>query len=220
MRSPLSTTSGQKSQAFTLIEVTLAVGIASLALVGLLGMLPQGIQTLKRAGDLAIEARIHQQIVSEISLTDWDKRFNYNDDENRIRFYDDQGIDITRLISSDPENFTRNYVARIIVPKSSNTERPGGSASGFSSAPGSVPDRLDGATYTAYDATGKDQDELQLVIVEILSSFIDEPSTNASDWDTHFDTEANWRNIHTYQSRITRLIDREMAEGSPGNTNP
>tara|TARA_R110002096_G_scaffold122929_6_gene266121 strand:- start:856 stop:1503 length:648 start_codon:yes stop_codon:yes gene_type:complete len=201
-------------EAFTLIEVTLAVGIASIALVALMGMLPQGIRTLKRAGDLAIEARIHQQIISEISLTDWDKRFEYNSNENRIRFFDDQGIDISELIKDDPDRYTMNYVARIIVPRSSKTEQPGGGGSGFGSAPTQLPKRMGGTSYSTFDATDKDQDELQLVIVEILSSFIDEESTDAGSWDAHFDDEVNWRNIHTYQARITRLIDRAMATGT------
>lgn len=200
-------------KAFTLIEVTLAVGIASVALVALMGMLPQGIRTLKRAGDQAIEARIHQQIVSEISLTDWDKRFEYNSTENRIRFYDDQGIDITELISTSPDRYTMNYVARIIVPRSNRSEAPAGAGGGFGSAPSRLPDRMGGTSYSTFDATAKDQDELQLVIVEILSSYVDEDSTDSATWDRHFDDEVNWKNIHTYQARITRLIDRAMATG-------
>ncbi len=205
--------SALRTRAFTLIEVTLAVGIASIALVALMGMLPQGIRTLKRAGDQAIEARIHQQIVSEISLTNWDKRFEYNSEKHRIRFYDDQGIDITSATLSDPVRFPRTYVARIIVPRSKTSERPGDDSGGYGQAPTALPVRLGSSEYSSFDSTKKDHDEVQLIIVEILSSYIDEDSTSASSWDQHFDNKQNWTNIHTYQARITRLIDREMAEG-------
>ena len=72
---------------------------------------------------------------------------------------------------------------------------------------------MGGKRYAAFDATGKDQDELQLVVVEILSAFINEGSGNAAAWDRHFDNPENWKNIHTYHARITRLIDEEMARG-------
>ena len=57
---------------FSLIEVTIALGITAIALVSLMGMLPKGMETLRRAADKAIEGRIHQQILGELQLTPWE----------------------------------------------------------------------------------------------------------------------------------------------------
>jgi len=54
---------------FSLIEVTIAMAIAAVALVTLLGLIPQGMETMREAGDQAIMGRIHQQILNEIQLT-------------------------------------------------------------------------------------------------------------------------------------------------------
>ncbi len=54
---------------FSLIEVTIALAITAVALVSLMGMIPQGLSTMREAADQAIEARIHQQILGEIQLT-------------------------------------------------------------------------------------------------------------------------------------------------------
>ena len=57
------------SRAFSLVEVTIAMAIAALGIVSILGLLPQGMDTMVAAGDEAIQARIHQQLLNEIQMT-------------------------------------------------------------------------------------------------------------------------------------------------------
>ncbi|MEM7010162.1 MAG: Verru_Chthon cassette protein B [Verrucomicrobiota bacterium] len=181
---------------FTLIEVSLAIGIAALALVALLALVPQGVKTMKIATDTAIEARIHQQIVAEVSLSDWDKRFKYDyNTSNELFYYDDQGIRVTRdevkLFPGESFEDRAIYSARIHVPRAGDR----------------LPQRLGGDEYRAFDYSGSntDENEVQLVIVEI---------TAAPDIDdlTKFDDERNFRKINTYQATVTRLIDKRTLD--------
>ena len=112
--------------AFSLIEVTIAVAITAVALVSLMGMLPQGTDLMKRATDTAIEARIHQQIVGEVLLTEWEKKDSFN---NTLRGYDDQGIHIAtdgNVFASGRTQENVVYQARIRLP-AGHVTLPGGS---------------------------------------------------------------------------------------------
>jgi len=57
--------------AFSLIEVTLAIGIVSFAMVSMMGMLPFGLTHFKKAIDTTIEAQIVQAVSSQIELADF-----------------------------------------------------------------------------------------------------------------------------------------------------
>lgn len=54
------------SKAFSLVEVTMAIGIAALALLPVLGLLPTGLQSLKSANDQAAAANAISMIASTI----------------------------------------------------------------------------------------------------------------------------------------------------------
>lgn len=56
---------------FSLPEVTISVGVASLGITSMLGLLPQSLSTLKRSGDLSAETRITQQIVANVTQARW-----------------------------------------------------------------------------------------------------------------------------------------------------
>ncbi len=174
---------------FTLIEVTLAVGISAIALVGLLAMIPQGVMTMKRATDTAIEARIHQQLVSEIAQTDWQHRgkYDYRAMGGDVRFFDDQGIEIPRT------NQDRAiYTVRLILP---------GADTGGAPISRDLPARLGGRMGQQFDTSvGKEREPMQLVIMEITSA----PSITAK---ADFDVEQNWPQIRTYRSTMSRLVD-------------
>lgn len=182
---------------FTLIEITIAITIASLALVGLLGMVPQGLRTMKMASDLAIEARIHQQIMSELTQTDWDKRHDYH---NEVVFFDDQGIQVTeRQNQADPELYPLVYTVRILVPRegevlpakltASNGTRPLFKA--FDSSD------LMQVGSSSGSGSGSSFDGVQLVLMEISTS--DNVRVSAD-----FDKSVNERSIHLYRGTLTR----------------
>ncbi len=185
-----------RGSGFTLIEVTLAVGISAIALVGLLAMLPQGVMTMKRATDTAIEARIHQQIVAEISQTDWQRRgsYDYRAPGSNIRYFDGEGIQVPNSEADDAI-----YSVRLSLP---------GAENGGSTIPLQLPQRLGGMQASVFDSSGTNQgDALQLVLMEVTSA----PSVKTSE---DFDREINWPGIHTYRSTLVRLIDTVSATAS------
>ena len=181
---------GMKELGFSLIEVTISIAITAVALVSLRGMLPAGMKTMREAGDRAVETRIHQQILGEIQLTEWDDRENYDSSKSGIWFYDDQGIRIFKTgASADPDfEFTHVYSARISAPKVGE----------------SLPKSVGGAAYSGLivpgDTTSTPDPNLQLVIVEI-TSVIDSDMESSAGFD-----KANFQNsIRSFQSTIAKM---------------
>jgi len=172
----------RSARGFTLIEVTLAVGISSIALVGLLAMIPQGVMTMKRATDTAIEARIHQLLVAEIAQTDWQHRgkYDYRAPGSDVRFYDEQGIQI-----SEQEKQRAIYTVRVSLPGSSN---------GTVQISKHLPERLWSTAGTPKNAqlfntsAANNPDPIQLIITEITSA----PSVDTI---AAFDLPINWPSI-------------------------
>ncbi|MEM7384721.1 MAG: Verru_Chthon cassette protein B [Verrucomicrobiota bacterium] len=112
----------RQSDAFTLIEVTIALGICATVLIALLGLLPGSLDTMRDAVEITTEARITEELVSEIQLADWDEIVNF---ENEERYYDDQGTDITKDISSGGNALRHMYTARINVSNDAGIRMPG-----------------------------------------------------------------------------------------------
>ena len=106
---------------FSLVEVTVAMAIAAVAVVSILGLLPQGLETMREAGDEAIKARIHQQILNEIQMTPFKAKQTDSpiEDYNGLElFYDQQGEE---LETSDEGSFEHIYSARVTIPKSGDS---------------------------------------------------------------------------------------------------
>jgi uncharacterized protein (TIGR02598 family) len=62
----------QRQRAFTLVETVLALGIASFALVSVMGLLPCGLQVFRNAMDLTLEGQMAQYIVGKVSQTPYE----------------------------------------------------------------------------------------------------------------------------------------------------
>lgn len=72
MNPSLTTRPGRRLKCgFSLVEVTLAVAIAALAVTTLLALIPHSISTIRKAGITTLEARIVAQVVGELQLADW-----------------------------------------------------------------------------------------------------------------------------------------------------
>jgi uncharacterized protein (TIGR02598 family) len=102
-------------QGFSLIEVTLAVAIAAVGFITLLGVLPQGLDMARRSANLASEARIVQKLSGELQSTSWDdlKWKGYG----TKRYFNDQAMEIAESELSDPEvSFSLAYVACVYLP--------------------------------------------------------------------------------------------------------
>lgn len=59
----------QRRRAFSLVEVTLALGISSFALLTILGLMPTGLQTMRQAMDSTVESQIVREIRAKVQQT-------------------------------------------------------------------------------------------------------------------------------------------------------
>ncbi len=110
-------------RAFSLVEVTLALGIAAFGLVAAVGLIPVGLTTMRNAMDDTAQSMISHRISSEASLTPFaDLQQKYG---NAKLYFDDEGQQQDR-----EGNFTRYRVTTSVK----NVSYPG-SASAPSEAP-------------------------------------------------------------------------------------
>lgn len=63
----------QTRSAFSLVEVTIAIGIISFAMVSILGLMPVGLSTMRQAMDQTMEAQLVRKISGEALLTPFGK---------------------------------------------------------------------------------------------------------------------------------------------------
>lgn len=82
------------AQAFSLIEVAMALGIVAFAFTALLGMLPVGLTLFRNATDTSVATRIVQKVSGDLQQADYDTLATA---EGRVRYFDEQG---TELLSS------------------------------------------------------------------------------------------------------------------------
>jgi uncharacterized protein (TIGR02598 family) len=181
-----------KLHGFSLVEVTLAIGITAVALVSLMGMIPKGMKTLQKATDEAVTGRIHQQIMGELQLTPWESTGGSGSAlegfDGEVRYYDDQGIEVTESDrNSNPQLHV--YTARISLPKSG----------------AGLPESVGGGTHGGVNLPGEHQATsawMRLVVVEVTSSqdpkFIGNPKQG-------FDSVLKPNMIYSYRTIITKM---------------
>ena len=110
--SPLSHRSPRgKAAGFTLVEVSIAVGILAVALVALLGLMPAGMTNFRKAMDISTTAQIAQRILLDMQQADFDRIVDTpasgKDDisafytftaptrnSKQFRFFDEQGVEL------------------------------------------------------------------------------------------------------------------------------
>ena len=91
---------------FSLIEVTIAMGIVATVMVGLLGMIPLGVRSVREATNLTITGRIAQEVIGNIQQANWkdiEKSF-----DKKIFYFDNEGF----LIRSGNKE-TPSFQARV-----------------------------------------------------------------------------------------------------------
>ena len=124
---PLSPRSGQTA-GFTLVEVSIAVGILAVALVALLGLMPAGMTNFRKAMDTSITAQIAQRILLDMQQADFDQvvdTANATGQEpvtysftaplrkggQQYRFFDEQG---SELVSSNGNTLTTTQKTALV----------------------------------------------------------------------------------------------------------
>jgi len=84
---------------FSLVEVTLAVAIAALAIITFLGLLPQGLEISRKTSQLTLHSNVLEQIIRDLDNASWETLPTSTDVR---RYFDDQGVEVT----ADSERLT------------------------------------------------------------------------------------------------------------------
>ena len=106
--------------AFSLVEVTLAIGIIAFAFVALFSLLPIGLQRLRDSIDTASEAWIMQGLNSMVQTTEWEKIYpgGANGITSDTYYFDEEArlTDTEKNQSNDPNVQARRlYAVRLFV---------------------------------------------------------------------------------------------------------
>jgi len=79
------------SGGFSLVEVTIAMGIVSFAFLTMLGLIPTGLKTFRSAIDTSVGGQIFQRVINEAQQTDFDTLVG---SDPAVRYFDDQGNEL------------------------------------------------------------------------------------------------------------------------------
>ena len=90
---PLHSSRPRSTGGFTLVEISIAIGILAVALVALMGMLPAGMSNFRKAMDTSVTAQIAQKILHDLEEAEFD-----------------EVIDVTNL-PPDPDTKNPSYCA-------------------------------------------------------------------------------------------------------------
>jgi uncharacterized protein (TIGR02598 family) len=125
-------------EGFSLVEVTMAIGIIAFAFVALFGLLPSGLTTFRAAVDTTNDTSIMQDMNSMVQVTEWKKIDGLAQSKGGdIYYYDEEGRRTDTKSSPAKEEVTnrRLYQVKLIVEP---FVQPGSSSS-------SAADQLEGA---------------------------------------------------------------------------
>ena len=206
----------KSERGFSLVEVSVAMAIAAVALVTLLGLIPQALKTMRDAADQAIGGRIHQQILSELQMTPFRDQFGspnlatspLKPYHKQVRVFDQQGVELGYQIANrsfdtgrssmnpDEIDFAWSYTARIWLPAFDRNRAPPSREGGV--VVGDVSDPAGNSLAPP---------ELMTVIVEVVPFKIpgDSFTDSLSNVELYFDDPDNAWSIETYQSTVVRL---------------
>ncbi|MGB0153524.1 MAG: Verru_Chthon cassette protein B [Verrucomicrobiales bacterium] len=183
------------SRAFSLVEVTIAMAIAALGIVSILGLLPQGMDTMVAAGDEAIQARIHQQLLNEIQMTPYkvgSTSSPIDEFDGLELYYDDQGEEIGdgRVPGEIKGSREHIYSARVTLPPVDDTGR----------GSGNVPDSVGGASFNGVTLSD-DQEYNKYIRPVIIEVAVAGALGDKFDWDA----DEYRKMISTYQTYIVQM---------------
>jgi uncharacterized protein (TIGR02598 family) len=105
------------ARGFSLVEVTVAMGIVATVLVSLLALLPYGMDSIREAKSTQVQARIANEIISELQVADWGSQPAYNKLarwDGRILRYDSEGTLVEDKADKDKNDTI--YKVKIEIP--------------------------------------------------------------------------------------------------------
>lgn len=81
----------RRQRGFSLVEVTLAIGVVGFAFVAVLGLLPVGLHVFRAGIDTTVQSQIVQRVVADAQQTDFDL---LKQRPVEMRYFDDQANDL------------------------------------------------------------------------------------------------------------------------------
>ncbi|MDZ4403379.1 Verru_Chthon cassette protein B [Prosthecobacter sp.] len=105
---------------FSLVEVTLAVAIAALAIITFLGLLPQGLEVSRKTAQMAAHSNILEQIVRDLENARWDKMPTGNDER---KFFNDQGVEVDSESTEITLVAQMDYSLPAALPKTESSQK-------------------------------------------------------------------------------------------------
>lgn len=124
--------SKQRRRAFSLVEVVIALGIVSFAMMGIVGLIVVGMNTFRASIDTSVQSRIAQKAIGDAVLTDFSKLQAYEsyfDESGRpVSAGDGQrvytvGVTLANLTNSITQSLSPD-VAKNVVVTIRNRARP------------------------------------------------------------------------------------------------
>ncbi len=99
-----SSSRSSSNAGFSLVEVALAVAIAALAIITLLGLLPQGLEMARKTSVITNNSSIVEQIIRNLENMQWT---DLPTTGNTYKYYTDEGLEV----ATDSKEIS--YVAQI-----------------------------------------------------------------------------------------------------------
>ncbi len=114
MKLPARTSSQPLIAAFSLAEVMLAVGIAAITVVTLLGLLPASLSSMQHSNTDGAEARVLQAIMADYQQRDWPSILRQQEAATaELLYFDPHGF---RVAATDREAFLIAQVSILPAP--------------------------------------------------------------------------------------------------------
>jgi uncharacterized protein (TIGR02598 family) len=112
---------------FSLVEISLAIGIIAFAFVGLIGLLPVGLTTFRDAIDTSNEARIVQSFTSKLLATEFSKVPDLSFEKSKeIYYYDEEGMPVDTATDEIPSRKNdRLYECKVFIEENPNAKGAG-----------------------------------------------------------------------------------------------
>jgi uncharacterized protein (TIGR02598 family) len=106
----------RKSAGFSLVEVTVAIGVFGFAFVAILGLVPMGLNNFRQAMAASAGAQICQRVINDVQQTDFDTLTSNSLDD---RYFDEEGNEVAK---------TSKYIYQVKTVVSATTAVPNAEA--------------------------------------------------------------------------------------------